>query len=218
MELKETVRSSFHAGGPENDSFLQFVDSAQSMLASLGKNEKEEVKGEEYDGPPWSWVCSHILTTCKAYSSGVTSAILLSELFQAWQEQSRGKKAKGKLSNNIMSDKRQKQNRRRLQNTVTIDSIYEKKFLPLDAVLEAVIVDIFVLPGTSCYMLSLGDPWSSNTIDLYLHRKFYDLVEPEHGILRKKPRDTLDWLPFANFNRFRPATASTNRLPCHIAG
>lgn len=185
MELKETVRSSFHAGGPENDSFLQFVDSAQSMLASLGKNEKEEVKGEEYDGPPWSWVCSHILTTCKAYSSGVTSAILLSELFQAWQEQSRGKRSKGKLSNNIMSDKRQKQNRRRLQNTVTIDSIYEKKFLPLDGVLEAVIVDIFVLPGTSCYMLSLGDPWSSNTIDLYLHRKFYDLVEPEHGILRK---------------------------------
>lgn len=182
MELKEPIRSSFHVGGPENDSFLQFVDSAQSMLASSGK---EEVKGDEYDGPPWSWVCSHVLTTCKAYSSGVTSAILLSELFQAWQEQSRAKSSKGKLMNTITSNRRQKQNRGRLQNTVTIDSIYEKKFLPLDGVLEAVIVDIFILPGTSCYMLSLGDPWSSSTIDLYLHRKFYDLVEPEHGILRK---------------------------------
>jgi len=31
---------------------------------------------------------------------------------------------------------------------VTIDSVYEKNFLSLNSVLEAVIVDAFVLPGT----------------------------------------------------------------------
>lgn len=94
---------------------------------------------------------------------------------------------------------RKKHKRRKLSNTVTIDSIYEKNFLSLNSVLEAVIVDVFVLPGslsfgkvwcnlmccynsvvdiaslfvlgTNIYMLSLGDFWSTNTIDLYLHRR-----------------------------------------------
>ncbi|GJW02472.1 nucleic acid-binding, OB-fold protein, partial [Tanacetum coccineum] len=34
-------------------------------------------------------------------------------------------------------------------------------------------------------MLTLGDFWSSNTIDLYLHRRFYDLADLTNGILRK---------------------------------
>lgn len=37
--------------------------------------------------------------------------------------------------------------RRRLANTVTIDSIYEKNFLSMNSVLEAVIVNADVLPG-----------------------------------------------------------------------
>ncbi|KAM5585223.1 hypothetical protein ABKV19_004558 [Rosa sericea] len=42
----------------------------------------------------------------------------------------------------------QKKNKRRKHsNTVTIDSIYKKNFLSLNSVLEAVIVDVFVLPG-----------------------------------------------------------------------
>ncbi|XP_062017700.1 uncharacterized protein LOC133734062 [Rosa rugosa] len=42
----------------------------------------------------------------------------------------------------------QKKNKlRKHSNTVTIDSIYKKNFLSLNSVLEAVIVDIFVLPG-----------------------------------------------------------------------
>eukprot|EP01018_Ginkgo_biloba_P008932 Gb_12456 [translate_table: standard] len=149
------------------DAFLQFVGSARLMLAEASAGE-----GEEQHGPSWSWVCSHILKTCKAYSSGVTSAILLSELFQAWQEKYTVENSKGKLKNSVMVNRRQKQNRTRLHNTVTIDSIFEKKFLSLEGVLEVVIVDIFLLPGTSSYVLSLGDLRSSSTIDLYLHRKW----------------------------------------------
>lgn len=86
----------------------------------------------------------------------------------------------------------------RLPNTVTIDSIYEKHFLSPSSVLEAVIVDTFLLAGsyshqffagtfsnlllvlkskfssvgTNIYILNLGDLWSSCTIDLYLHRRY----------------------------------------------
>ncbi|XP_057856074.2 uncharacterized protein LOC131065551 isoform X2 [Cryptomeria japonica] len=179
MEIDEPKSVNFHVDEAE-DSFLQFVASAQSMLAA-GESDTEKDLSK---GPPWSWVCTQILATCKAYSSGVTSAILLSDLHQAWQEQSRAESSKGKLNYNITRNRRQKQNRSRLQNTVMIDSIYEKKFLPLEGVLEAIIVNIFLLPGTSCYMLCLGDSWSSKTIDLYLHQKFYDLVQPERGVLR----------------------------------
>ncbi|VFQ76934.1 unnamed protein product [Cuscuta campestris] len=34
-------------------------------------------------------------------------------------------------------------------------------------------------------MLHLGDVWSSNTIDLYLHRRFYHLADLSNGILKK---------------------------------
>ncbi|GAB4850798.1 hypothetical protein Ancab_030098 [Ancistrocladus abbreviatus] len=80
---------------------------------------------------------------------------------------------------------KKKHRRATLTNTVTIDSIYEKNYMSLNSVLEAVIVDAFVLPGTNIYMLRLGDFWSSNTIDLYLHRRYYDLVSIDNGILKK---------------------------------
>uniref|UniRef100_A0A0V0HW61 Putative ovule protein n=1 Tax=Solanum chacoense TaxID=4108 RepID=A0A0V0HW61_SOLCH len=80
---------------------------------------------------------------------------------------------------------KKKHKRAKLPNTVTIDSIYEKKFLSLNSVIEAVIIDTYILPGTNIYMLHLGDFWSSNTIDLYLHRRFYSLADPKNGILKK---------------------------------
>ena len=47
-----------------------------------------------------------------------------------------------------MKDLKKDHRRTKLPNTVTIDSIYQKKFLSLNSVLEAVIIDAFVLPGT----------------------------------------------------------------------
>lgn len=44
---------------------------------------------------------------------------------------------------------------------------------------------MILFSGTNIFMLTLGDFWSSNTIDLYLHRRYYELVETPNGILRK---------------------------------
>ncbi|XP_028760140.1 uncharacterized protein LOC114718863, partial [Neltuma alba] len=137
---------------------------------------EEEVEGDPdpngdgavVDLPGWSWIVSRILKTCIAYSSGVTPAILLSELSLAWSEQRRIGASTKRLE---FIEHLKKNNRRtKLPNTVTIDSIYEKNFLSLNSVLEAVIVDAFVLPGTNIQMLTLGDYSSSNLVDLYLHR------------------------------------------------
>ncbi|MED6130363.1 hypothetical protein PIB30_000260 [Stylosanthes scabra] len=165
----------------EEDPFLQFVDYARSELLSLEGD--PNCDGDGTGGPGWSWMVSRILKTCKSYSCGVTPAILLSELSQTWCEQRRvcAPKKRLELINQLKKDHR----RTKLPNTVTIDSIYQKKFLSLNSVLEAVIIDAFVLPGTNIHMLTLGDYWSSNIIDLYLHRRFYDLADPQNGILKK---------------------------------
>ncbi|KAL3508164.1 hypothetical protein ACH5RR_033546 [Cinchona calisaya] len=160
---------------PDSDPFLKFIDYAQSIL-----NESEN---ENSNGPGWSWTASRILKTCIAYSSGVTPALLLSDLSQAWNEQNRGRAPKKRPE--CVNRLKEKHKRVKLPSTVTIDSIYEKRFLSLSSVIEAVIVDAYILPGTNIYMITLGDFWSSNTIDLYLHRRFYNLADPNNGILKK---------------------------------
>ncbi|XP_009786209.1 uncharacterized protein [Nicotiana sylvestris] len=172
MELGRRQKSEVEEEEEEEDPFLQFIEYAKSVLSP-----------DEAKGPSWSWIAYKILKTCIAYSSGVTSAILLSDLFQAWNELNRS--GAPKKQSECISHMKKKHKRAKLPNTVTIDSIYEKKFLSLNSVIEAVIIDTFVLPGTNIYMLHLGDFWSSNTIDLYLHRRFYSLADPKNGILKK---------------------------------
>ncbi|RZC88321.1 hypothetical protein C5167_016128 [Papaver somniferum] len=172
----------------EEDAFLGFIDYAISILTSDEKNDSDRdvESSNNYTGPSWNWIVSRILKTCSAYSSGVTSAILLSDLSQAWNEQSQFGFSKRKPE--LITQLQKKHRRTRLPNAVTIDWIYEKNFLSKSSILEAVVLDVFVLPGTNIYMISLGDFWSSNTIDLYLHRRYYDLVDPEspdNGILKK---------------------------------
>ncbi|OIW00147.1 hypothetical protein TanjilG_29137 [Lupinus angustifolius] len=162
----------------EQDPFLEFVEYARSELLLL----VDDLNGD-VSGPGWSWIVSRILKTCTAYSSGVTPAILLAELAQAWCEQRRLGAPKKRLE--LINQMKKNHRRTKLPNTVTIDSIYEKNFLSLNSVLEALIIDAFVLPGTNIHMLTLGDYWSSNIIDLYLHRRFYDSANLQSGILNK---------------------------------
>ncbi|XP_010549184.1 PREDICTED: uncharacterized protein LOC104820440 [Tarenaya hassleriana] len=184
MELEEV----------EEDTFLAFIEYARTVIAPHKDEDDEEVEDRqmkkestgttaEMDSPGWGWIASRILKTCIAYSSGVTAAILLSELSQAWHEQNKAgaRKKRPELIDQLKTNHR----RRKLANSVTIDSIFEKNFLSLNSVLEAVVIEAYVLPGTNIYMLTLGDFWSSYTIDLYLHRRYYELVEAPNGVLSK---------------------------------
>ncbi|KAL2921160.1 DNA replication licensing factor MCM3-like protein 3 [Bienertia sinuspersici] len=171
------------------DPFIKFIDYAKSILSPTFNDEDDEreptsdAEEREREGPGWSWIASRVLKTCISYSSGVTSAILLSELSQAWNEQKNTNAPRKRPD--CINQLKKKHKRAKLPSTVTIDTIYEKNFLSLNSVLEAVVVDTFVLPGTNINMITLGDFWSSNTIDLYLHRRYYDLVSPDNGILKK---------------------------------
>lgn len=74
------------------DPFLAFIDYARAVISP----EQDEIEEEEEDvrkknpseavtevsGPGWGWIASRLLKTCTAYSSGVTAAILLSDLSQ----------------------------------------------------------------------------------------------------------------------------------------
>jgi hypothetical protein len=74
---------------------------------------------------------------------------------QAWLDKSRverdwkTKESGACLSPGLDVYKKQKQLRTRLSKIVTIDSVYEKKFISIDAVLEVVILGIQLLPGAS---------------------------------------------------------------------
>ncbi|KAL6548195.1 hypothetical protein OROGR_008616 [Orobanche gracilis] len=175
MEIEESIV----AEEEENDSFLKFIDYAKSILYEDGG----DIEEDSIRSPGWSWIANRILRTCVAYSSGVTPAILLSELSLAWHEQNRT--GAPKKQSDIVAKLKKKHKRAKLPNTITIDSIYEKKFLSLSSVIEAVVIDSVTLRGTNIYMLTLGDIWSANTIDLYLHRRFYNIADPENGILKK---------------------------------
>ncbi|WOG83438.1 hypothetical protein DCAR_0102613 [Daucus carota subsp. sativus] len=178
MEIDPTEQENVQE--EEADPFLKFIDYAKSVLSPDYDIEQTE---EQSNVPGWSWIVSRILKICIAYSSGVTTAILLSDLSQAWSEQNRSGAQKKRPE--CINQLAKMHKRVKLPNTVTIDAIYEKNFLSLSSVIEAVIVDAFVLPGTNIYILTLGDFWSSNTIDLYLHRRYYSLADPNCGILKK---------------------------------
>uniref|UniRef100_A0ACD6AA43 Uncharacterized protein n=1 Tax=Avena sativa TaxID=4498 RepID=A0ACD6AA43_AVESA len=168
----------------DGGAFLEFVDYAISVLTSSsgGDGDESPGAGPAPERPPWGWTVAQVLKSCRAYSSGVTAAILLSDLFQSWTEQRKSLTAKKKVEVTSLLNTRSR--RRRLPNTITIDSIHEKNFLSRKSVLEAVVIDVFVLPGTNIYMLTLGDMWSTATIDLYLHRRYYSYIG-QHCILKK---------------------------------
>lgn len=73
----------------EEDPFLGLIEYARSVLWPEEGEEGRDESGQdpnntesESRGPGWSWIASRILKTCVAYSSGVTVAILLSDLAQ----------------------------------------------------------------------------------------------------------------------------------------
>ncbi|KAL2614116.1 hypothetical protein R1flu_025808 [Riccia fluitans] len=170
-----------------DDAFVNFVESARRMLSESFETDKPKECGAATGGsqPSWSWVCTRILTCCKSYPSGVTPAILLSELYEAWLARERVERCvKGKSRPGPAHGVR-RQKQMLTSKVTTIDSILERRFIPLDAVLDAVVVDIQIIQGTSSYLVTLGDSWSFNSIEFYLHRKFYDLVDSTSAILRK---------------------------------
>jgi hypothetical protein len=72
----------------DGGAFLEFVDYAISVLSSSSGGDGDESPpgaGPAPARPPWGWTVAQVLKSCRAYSSGVTAAILLSDLFQVSQ-------------------------------------------------------------------------------------------------------------------------------------
>jgi hypothetical protein len=160
-----------------DDVFIRLVEEARASLLLHQRQQlqlqQEKKRKQQQQEPSWAWVCMRLLSCCSAYPSGVTPAILLSDLFQDAQEKERlgngwkigdknGGAARRSSSLTTVVDQQQKQQQLpRLPNMVTIDSIHEKKFVSLDSVLQVVILSVHLLPGTA---LSL-----SLSLSLYLH-------------------------------------------------
>lgn len=93
-----------------------------------------------------------IISATSSYPSPISLVMALSYSIyfyklsmQAWNEQPRA--ATSKRTSECIIHLRKKHRRMRLPNTITIDSIYEKKFLSVNSILEAVVLNAYLLPG-----------------------------------------------------------------------
>lgn len=69
----------------EEDPFVRFIDYARSVLSPEDDEDFDpNIIVDETQRPSWNWIASRVLKTCAAYSSGVTAAILLSDLSQVY--------------------------------------------------------------------------------------------------------------------------------------
>ncbi|KAJ3055714.1 hypothetical protein HK097_009599 [Rhizophlyctis rosea] len=106
-----------------------------------------------------SWVAQRILSLVAQYPSGLTEAILYSELELQWDDCSvefrRGVSRKFEL----------------------LDSVTDGKLIGLDAVFEVTITASSLLPRTHTRIFTLADESSKRTVDMYLHQKFYFLTQ-----------------------------------------
>jgi len=71
-----------------DDVFIRLVEEARATLLLHQQQqlqlqqEKKRKQQQHQQEPSWAWVCMRLLSCCSAYPSGVTPAILLSDLFQ----------------------------------------------------------------------------------------------------------------------------------------
>jgi len=72
-----------------DDVFIRLVEEARASLLlhqqqqlQLQQEKKRKQQQQQQQEPSWAWVCMRLLSCCSAYPSGVTPAILLSDLFQ----------------------------------------------------------------------------------------------------------------------------------------
>jgi hypothetical protein len=74
-----------------DDVFIRLVEEARASLLlhqqqqlqlRQEKKRKQQQQQQQQQEPSWAWVCMRLLSCCSAYPSGVTPAILLSDLFQ----------------------------------------------------------------------------------------------------------------------------------------
>lgn len=84
----QAIAENKHEDQDEIDPFIKFINYASSIISPQPDDVDEDgepssdTEEREREGPGWSWIASRVLKTCISYSSGVTSAILLSELSQ----------------------------------------------------------------------------------------------------------------------------------------
>ncbi|KAI9098600.1 hypothetical protein DFS34DRAFT_79113 [Phlyctochytrium arcticum] len=115
----------------------------------------------------WNWVAANLLQLVAQYPSGLTEAIILSELEgQNTQEERQYSRAgSGRKLNNL-------------------DALTDGKIVPPEAVFETCVSKVYTLPGASTPVLTLTAVEGGRSVDMYLHQKFWSLRE-EPGILKQ---------------------------------
>ncbi|ELR13957.1 uncharacterized protein ACA1_365050 [Acanthamoeba castellanii str. Neff] len=149
LRLVGEVRDKLVVRTAKDDDRRGFTSSPPCSAVAASQNVSNAL-----DRVPWNWVCLNLVSLLERYPSGVTMAIVLSDLQNLWDETSI--EWRYGIS-------------RRLES---IDKIKATKKVGLTAILEASIAEAKQTPGTQT---SAGRA-QQEKIEWYLHQKFYPLV------------------------------------------
>ncbi|XP_064396371.1 uncharacterized protein LOC135343300 isoform X2 [Halichondria panicea] len=132
----------------ELEKFLKLVDSLQTKLQQYTAIKLS-----------WSWICLKLLKLLSNYPSGVTKAIILSELHNE------AEKTGGKLTTHSHSC-----------TSCAVGDILESKSVAYESVLETAVSTVYTVPNTTTKVIQLGSEGKGH-LEMYLHKKFYHILD-----------------------------------------
>jgi len=164
--------------------FDHLVSSVQDSLSgSLGRHRRRhgihistECKSQR-SVLPWNWIAEKLAELLTEYPGGITDAILLSELELKWEQTA------NKLKNG--SDKK----------FFNLQSVMDNGDIPINTPFEVLIDKVCFIEGTKTAVMRFSDEsGSSKTGEMYLHKKYYFLLEPEFCSLTLNTRRTIRFI------------------------
>ncbi|ORX83396.1 hypothetical protein K493DRAFT_342034 [Basidiobolus meristosporus CBS 931.73] len=151
--------------------FEKLVDRYRDKLNNqLKRKTAQQPQKNHVDVVPWNWVAGKITSLLSEYPSGLTDAIICSELEVQWEESSIEYK------------------RGVSKKFGTIDSMLESA-MSEENVFEVEIKTVRILPGTRTCVITLSDQRSPHHLDMYLHQKYYFLTTDDYkGLFNQNQR------------------------------
>eukprot|EP00117_Sycon_ciliatum_P022504 scpid80288/ scgid0849/ len=108
---------------------------------------------------PWSWMCKELFSLLARYPTGVTNAIILSELQMLWSD--------GNSAASWQDGECKK---------ISITDFVQSRFISPEAILEGTLTLPHALPGTNIPLAWLKENPEADkgaSLEMYLHQKFY---------------------------------------------
>ncbi|KAI8819242.1 uncharacterized protein EV422DRAFT_569116 [Fimicolochytrium jonesii] len=148
--------------------FQTTLDRLCTRLTTHSQKRRDDASTHPGHTASWSWAAHRLLSLLAEYPSGVTPAIINSELEVAWDD-IRGDAQRGGLSKKFKG----------------VEALRDGQAVSTEALFELVVGGVKVLPGTRTFVLSFvgaeagGGHGRFSEVNMYLHQKYCFLEDAD---------------------------------------